>query len=255
MKNIIWQVLIYILVTLIITIVIAVFQDQLYQIFKLEILNFEKIEGAPIILPQLSPAIAFLLVIIFIKDVRHSINVNFNSIIALKSLLALILPIFLASIIFIISNFFGIEPKLSSDSLPSIAIALVTVLIGALGEETGWRGFLQPLIEKNTSALIASVLVGLLWGLWHVGHYKNGWLFMLAFLLFTISASIIVAWLYRDTKFSVIIPILFHTSINFCFFMMFKNSLADYKFMSITAIVWMIPAICIILIDGKKLIK
>jgi CAAX protease family protein len=255
MKSIFWQILTYMIITLIVTTIIALFQQKLFQVFKLEILNFEKIEGAPIILPQLAPAIAFLIIILLIKSLRISINFDFNSTIAMKSLVALVIPIFLASIIFIVSRLLGMEHKLTSATMPTITFAIVTILIGALGEEIGWRGFLQPLLEKNSSALFASVIVGLLWGLWHVGHYKNGALFMIAFLIFTVSASIIIAWIYRDTKFNVIIPILFHTSINLCFFMIFKNSLADFKFMSITAVVWMIPAICIVLLTGKDLIK
>jgi uncharacterized protein len=255
MKCIFWQTSIYMVVLLFVTVLFAMFQQRLFQIFNLEIFNFEKIEGAPIILPQLAPAISLFIIILLMKNLRVSINLDFNSIIAMKSILALLIPIILATIIFFISKFFGMNPKLTVDTIPTITIALITILIGAIGEEIGWRSFLQPLLEKKNSALFASVLVGLLWGLWHVGHYKNGLLFMIAFLLFTVSASIIIAWIYRDTKFNIIIPMLFHTSINFCFFMMFKNSLADLKFMLITAVVWFIPAICIVLLTGKDFIK
>lgn len=255
MKSMFWQISIYMIVTLIVTVIIAISQQKLFQVFKIEILNFEKIDGAPIILPQLAPAISFLIIILLMKSLRVSINFDLNSIIALKSVMAILLPLFLASIIFFVSKFLGIEPKLAGVTMPTITLAIATILIGALGEEIGWRGFLQPLLEKNSSALFASVIVGLLWGLWHVGHYKNGPLFMIAFLLFTVSASIIIAWMYRDTKFNIIIPMLFHTSINLCFFILFKHSLADYKFMAITAVVWLIPAIVIVIRTGKNLIR
>lgn len=255
MKSIIWQTTIYMVVLLFVTVLIAIFQQKLFQVFKMEILNFEKIDGAPIILPQLAPTIAFLIIVLLIKSLRFSINFDFNSIIALKSIMAIVIPLFLSSIIFFVCKFMGIEPKLSSGTIPSITLAIATILVGALGEEIGWRGFLQPLLEKNTSALLASIIVGLLWGLWHVGHYKNGFMYMIAFLIFTVSASIIIAWIYRDTKFNILIPMLFHTSINFCFFIMFKHSLADYKFMAITAAVWLIPAIGIILVTGKDLLR
>lgn len=35
-------------------------------------------------------------------------------------------------------------------------------------EEFGWRGFLAPLLQQRFSPLPASVLVGLIWGLWHL---------------------------------------------------------------------------------------
>jgi membrane protease YdiL (CAAX protease family) len=118
-----------------------------------------------------------------------------------------------------------------------------------------WRSFLQPTLEKNYSVLLASIIVGLIWGLWHIGHYKNGLFFMIGFLIFTISASIILAWVLRDTKFNIIISVLFHISINIGFFVLFKNSLTDSKLMIINGIVWMIPAIGIVILTGKDLIK
>lgn len=255
MRSIFLKVSVYMVVTIFVTIVVAIIQQRLFQQFKIETLNFDKLEGAPIILPQLAPAISFIIIILLVESLRTSINFNFNSIIAMKSLFAIVIPFFLASIIFFISKVLGMEPRFTSASMATFAFALLTILIGALGEEIGWRGFLQPLLEKKYSALLSSVLVGLLWGLWHVGHFKNGIMYMFAFLVFTVSASIIIAWLYRDTGFSIIIVTLFHTSFNFCNFIMFKDSLVNYKFMLITAAVWLIPAILIILLTGKELIR
>jgi hypothetical protein len=78
---------------------------------------------------------------------------------------------------------------------------------------------------------------------------------MIGFLIFTISASVILAWILRDTKYSIIISVLFHTSINLGFFILFKNSLTNSTLMIINGIVWMIPAIVVVLMTGKELIK
>ena len=102
---------------------------------------------------------------------------------------------------------------------------IIGILIGSIGEELGWRSFLQPNLEKKYSVLLASIIVGSIWGFWHIGHYKNGLLFMIGFLIFTVSASIILAWILRDTSYSIIISVLFHVSINLGFFVLFKNSL------------------------------
>lgn len=129
------------------------------------------------------------------------------------------------------------------------------MFVGALGEETGWRGFLQPVLEKNNSILFASIIIGIIWGLWHVGHYKNGFLFMTGFLLFTISASIIIAWLLRNTEYNLIIAAIFHLSINIGFVLFFYNSLEDGKFMLINGIVRLIPAIGIISMNGVEVVQ
>ncbi len=125
------------------------------------------------------------------------------------------------------------------------------MVIGALGEETGWRGFLQPLLEKRFTLPAASILVGLVWGLWHVAHYKNGVLFMVGFLLVTISASIIVAWLLRGTGYNLIIASLFHLAINIGFLAFFNNS-TDSRFMLVNGVVWLIPAIIIVLSSALR---
>jgi hypothetical protein len=132
---------------------------------------------------------------------------------------------------------------------------LIGIIIGAIGEEIGWRSFLQPFLEKKNSVLIASVLVGCIWGLWHIGHYKNGLLFMVGFLLFTISASIIIAWLLRGTQYNLIIATVFHIAVNLGFVLFFKNSLTDAKLIIINGIIWFIPAIIIVLINGKYFFK
>lgn len=39
---------------------------------------------------------------------------------------------------------------------------------GGLMEETGWRGFAQPLLQRVANPTVACLIVGALWGLWHI---------------------------------------------------------------------------------------
>jgi uncharacterized protein len=54
--------------------------------------------------------------------------------------------------------------------LPSylVSFALVTVLGGPLLEEGGWRGFALPSMERLHGPLLASLILGVLWALWHL---------------------------------------------------------------------------------------
>jgi membrane protease YdiL (CAAX protease family) len=59
---------------------------------------------------------------------------------------------------------------------PSVAWATLLALIvlamftdgGGLLEETGWRGFALPLLQRRVSPLVACIVIGALWGLWHI---------------------------------------------------------------------------------------
>lgn len=91
-----------------------------------------------------------------------------------------------------------------------------------LGEEVGWRGFMLPRLQTQTSALTASVVIGIAWVFWHLPtfifdpqfaswslFYRLGWGLLL------ICASIFYTWLYNSTHGSLLIPILFHGTNDF----------------------------------------
>lgn len=75
--------MLFALITFIVTGLLAALQQKVN-------LDFEKI-----VLPQLAPAIGFLIIILLFKNLRIPIEMAFNKTIALKSLLALGLPFLL----------------------------------------------------------------------------------------------------------------------------------------------------------------
>ncbi|MFI1763828.1 lysostaphin resistance A-like protein [Streptomyces sp. NPDC020800] len=72
---------------------------------------------------------------------------------------------------------------------PFLLIALAQ-LVGACGEETGWRCFLQPLLRTRFGPLTASAAVGLVWGLWHVQVLAQSPAYAAGFLLATVTISV-----------------------------------------------------------------
>jgi membrane protease YdiL (CAAX protease family) len=94
-------------------------------------------------------------------------------------------------------------------------------LIGAVvasGEELGWRGFALPRLQARHHPLVASLILGAVWGLWHFNGLLSGAggghdvLDSLLFVGGTISASVIYTWLYNNTRGSVLIACLFHAA-------------------------------------------
>jgi len=88
------------------------------------------------------------------------------------------------------------------------------------GEELGWRGYALPRLLVGRTALSASLILGVLWGLWHLptffvsGTPQHG-LPLSAFALLTVAYSVLFTWAYLHTRGSVLIATLLHGSINF----------------------------------------
>lgn len=79
-------------------------------------------------------------------------------------------------------------------------LIVIAQFIGAAGEEIGWRCFLQPTLQSRIGVLPAAVVVGLLWGVWHIGAFAEGWAYAALFILFAVSLSVILAEMPRDAK-------------------------------------------------------
>ena len=63
-------------------------------------------------------------------------------------------------------------PSLLNFSLPTLASGLIfSIVSGATGEESGWRGYLQRSLEDRHSVLVASFIVGVIWAIWHAPQW------------------------------------------------------------------------------------
>jgi membrane protease YdiL (CAAX protease family) len=204
-----------------------------------------------IALPQLAPALAYLAIILLFKDLYKPIIININKIVLIKAFIAIIFPLILFTLSYFTGKLIGINVEIKSNLFSIITATLLGFTIGAITEEIGWRSFFQPTLEQKYSVIISSIIVGLIWGLWHIGHFGNGILFMLVFLVFTISCSIIIAYLLKDTKYNLIISSLFHLSINISFAVFFASGFGNIKLFLINSIVWLLAAI-ITIICGRK---
>lgn len=97
-----------------------------------------------------------------------------------------------------------------STLLPILGLKLF--LGGGLGEEFGWRGFMQPVLQTKHSWVNASIIVAFFWVLWHLpstvlgGELGNP----IVFVVTLIGYSIILAWIYNASGRSIFWPALFH---------------------------------------------
>jgi len=130
--------------------------------------------------------------------------------------IALGLPVALSFLVAVVGWFFGAGSAL--EPAPITPLALI-VFILVVGEELGWRGYAQPQLEKSYSPLISAIILGVLWGFWHLPNFFIPGLPHIeiplpAFVLYTTALSVLAAWLLKHTRGSVLIATLLHGATN-----------------------------------------
>jgi uncharacterized protein len=101
--------------------------------------------------------------------------------------------------------------------LPTYLMTLIVgVILGPLWEEPGWRGFALPRLQAHFGPISGTLILGVLWALWHLPGYLGGWMTagIAALLVSSVAFSIIMTWIYNNTRGSVLLMILLHSSSN-----------------------------------------
>ncbi|MFC1786529.1 type II CAAX prenyl endopeptidase Rce1 family protein [Halobacteriota archaeon] len=114
-------------------------------------------------------------------------------------------------------------PKLSWISDPfGIAVYFVMVLLfqGPLQEEFGWRGYALDRLQARFNALNSSVILGFIWGLWHIPYFWIGeevvyTYTIIPLILSAILIAILLTWLYNNTGGSILVALVFHAMFNY----------------------------------------
>jgi membrane protease YdiL (CAAX protease family) len=103
-----------------------------------------------------------------------------------------------------------------------IPVFLLVLFFSVLGEEIGWRGFALPWLQKRYNALTSSLILGVIWAIWHLplfwlpGDFHQQ-LPLLWFLLQTMSITILYTWIYNATQGSLWMILLLHAASNTAF--------------------------------------
>ena len=110
---------------------------------------------------------------------------------------------------------------LQSASVSSLlSFLLINLITGPLGEEFGWRGFALPRLIGRYNAVVASLILGLIWGLWHLPSFlisgtPQSNLQFPYFILTALALSVIITWVFVHVKQSIFFSVLFHYIFNF----------------------------------------
>lgn len=108
--------------------------------------------------------------------------------------------------------------------LPIFLVVMFLPFNGPVGEELGWRGYVLPRLQHRSGPLIASLVIGAIWGIWHLPSFFNpesvqgslGLGFLIPYVVGTVANSVIMTWLYNRTKASALVAgIIWHAATDF----------------------------------------
>lgn len=113
----------------------------------------------------------------------------------------------------------GAWPPFGNESWYVIAAAIVISTPIQAGEEMGWRGYALPRLAARFGFASASLMLGLVWGVWHLplffvaglGNYGQSFP---VFVLGSTMLSVAIAWLYAHTNGSLLLAMLMHSAAN-----------------------------------------
>jgi CAAX protease family protein len=102
-----------------------------------------------------------------------------------------------------------------------LGVWLLWILTAGIGEETGWRGYALPGLQRNMSALSATLIITVFWVGWHLPRFfyfdafmQRGFSVLPQFALQELALALLLTWLYNGTNGSILMAALLHGGFN-----------------------------------------
>jgi membrane protease YdiL (CAAX protease family) len=109
----------------------------------------------------------------------------------------------------------AVGTEVSAGGVP--VLLLVSLWLFLLTEESAWRGFALPRLQARMQPVAAALVLGVLWGLWHIPLFLIADSFQstipfAGFLLSIVATSVLISWIFNHTRGSVLLASLFHAT-------------------------------------------
>ena len=141
-----------------------------------------------------------------------------------------------------------------------IGTAVFILIFIGLGEEAAWRGFALPRLMTGRSVLSASLLLAVLHIIWHLPLFGSEFdsTNILPWGLGLFAFTIITTWMYNRTQGSLLLPILFHTSVNVTAKYLFNPLFAGADLIHLYWLwsgLWWVVALAVLVMSKSNLAK
>jgi membrane protease YdiL (CAAX protease family) len=173
---------------------------------------------------------------------------------------ALLLPGVLALAATVLNVLFGAERPSAAElnAWPELFVTFAFVLlvpgVGGAWEEPGWRGFAVPRLQVGQSALVASLILGVLIAGWHIPLMIAG---QVAYsdIVLILAAVVVFNWVFNNAAGSVLIIMLMHAANNTISGSYFSSMFAGADSIRqswLLAAVWAVAAVLVIVFSGPE---
>ena len=140
--------------------------------------------------------------------------------VALAVLLPGVLTALAAALHVVLGGSIAPSPAAGHGLMTAANFFLVLLIGGPLGEKFGWRGYALPILQANRDWRVASLGLGLVWGVRHLPLFFNAGtsqahIPLALFLLSVVAMSVLFAWMVNRCAGNVMVALLLHTAINF----------------------------------------
>jgi membrane protease YdiL (CAAX protease family) len=169
---------------------------------------------------------------------------------------AVVLGLVLRLIMSVIALLLGLIPaiQLRQWSPTQLAFFAAILFVFALPEELGWRGYALPKLLKAHSPLVASLIVGVLWGSLHVAltlpGMSMGGVPGVPVVLEVLGLSVLGTWLYIRSDGNLLLTSLFHAAQSF--FVIVNDGITLEQQIWLMAGVFLTIALIVTLIEARR---
>jgi membrane protease YdiL (CAAX protease family) len=103
----------------------------------------------------------------------------------------------------------------------AVGMFVMLVAINGFGEETGWRGYLLPELQRDHPPLVSSLVIAAIWAIWHLPAFFITETYrqlppalIPMFVLGLVCGSVFLTWLYNHARSSILVVAVWHGTYN-----------------------------------------
>jgi len=179
--------------------------------------QFKEVGKYAVSFTQFAPAFAVLFVSLILKDqsILLEIKKRFSLDSSVKKWLipVIAIPSLSIAISGLILSSFNFKLIKWEGNTGFYLLSSIAILLGCIAEEIGWRGFLLRSLQKKYTPFASSLIVGLLWGIWHL-NFLDGLLGFFIYTITIIEMSVLMTWVFNKTNENLWLMVLWHFVFN-----------------------------------------